>query len=93
MTEPCNTHRDHEHSPLRGHRTVGRGDQIDYLHDCHLHHPHTINDVIHYDRQPLGGDAQHPDGCQTTTTSCQEASRVHGPGCGHPAITHGDHLN
>ncbi|MBK1643782.1 hypothetical protein CKO25_03730 [Thiocapsa imhoffii] len=95
MTAPCQTHpnHDHVHGPECGHLAIRHGDHVDYLHDGHLHHPHSVDGVTHYDEHRLEVDAQHPDGCQSKMTRCQEDGHVHGPGCGHAAIPHGDHVD
>ncbi len=90
-----NTHTIHEnhphvHGPGCGHLAIQHGDHIDYLHDGHLHHPHEG----HIDECALEVSAANPDVC-TPDHDCggHAKDHVHGPGCGHPAIPHGDHVD
>lgn len=80
------SHPDHVHGPNCGHTAVRHGDHIDYLHDGHLHHPHGD----HCDEHIIEVNETNPDGCSPVHT-CGE--HVHGPGCGHEAIQHGDHID
>jgi len=86
------THPDHphEHRPGCGHTAVTHGDHLDYLHEGHLHHPHDD----HIDEHVLEVDVEHPERC-TPEHACEghEAGHVHGAGCGHEPVPHGDHLD
>lgn len=81
-------HGDHTHGPGCGHVAIKHGDHVDYLHDGHLHHPH--GDHTHC--CTLEVSAANPAEC-TPGHKCDghEAGHVHGPGCGHEAVPHGDH--
>lgn len=83
-------HHDHVHGPACGHKTVDHDGHKDFLHDGHLHHPHDG----HVDEHALGVSPQNPADC-TPSHACgaHAADHVHGPACGHDAITHGDHTD
>ena len=88
----CKQHdnHDHAHGENCGHQAVVHGDHVDYLHDGHLHHVHGD----HVDEHAFDVDANNPADC-TSGHDCadHDASHVHGDGCGHPAIPHGDHVD
>jgi hypothetical protein len=89
----CNhTHQPHEHKHGAhcGHPAVKHDGHVDYLHDGHLHHPHGD----HIDEHKLAVNAQNPAEC-TPKHVCtgHDANHKHGPGCGHPAVPHGDHVD
>ena len=85
-------HQDHEHvhGPGCGHTAVKHDGHVDYLHDGHLHHAHEG----HYDEHAIEVSAENPDAC-TPNHDCQAhaADHQHGPGCGHEAVPHGDHVD
>lgn len=86
----CNKHENHphEHGPGCGHTAIRHGDHVDYLHDGHLHHPHGD----HVDEHALEVTATNPDACAPMNGSLgHDHDHVHGPGCGHEAVPHGDH--
>ncbi|HTN76749.1 MAG TPA: hypothetical protein VL096_15930 [Pirellulaceae bacterium] len=82
---------DHEHGPQCGHQGIVHEGHVDYLHDGHLHHPTTTGEI---EEHTLPVNTTNPDSC-TSGHSCQghDAQHVHGPGCGHPAVPHGDHVD
>lgn len=84
----CTTHADHNHTHKKdcGHTAIRHNDHVDYLHDGHLHHPHEG----HYDEHSLDVNEINPAECNHTF-NCGE--HVHGEGCGHEAIPHGDHID
>lgn len=84
-------HDDHQHGPSCGHTAVKHDDHIDYLHDGHLHH-HVSADVVEDHTLPV--DGKNPDVC-TPHHECDGHAKdhVHGPGCGHEAVPHGDHVD
>ena len=91
MTD-CNKHdnHDHVHGPNCGHTSVKHEGHVDYLHDGHLHHPHGD----HVDEHAIAISDANPEGCSGGhDCSGHEASHQHGPGCGHEAVPHGDHLD
>lgn len=92
MTTPCNVHADHSHRHGTdcGHTAIRHGDHVDYLHDGHLHHVH--ND--HVDEHRLEVTASNPAAC-TPEHQCAGHAKghQHGPGCGHEAVPHGDHVD
>jgi hypothetical protein len=78
----------HVHSARCGHIAVKHEGHTDYLSDGHLQHMDGNRAVEHV----IAVDAEHPDGC-TTHASGHSADHVHGPGCGHEAVPHGDHVD
>lgn len=85
-------HEDHSHihGPGCGHVAIQHEGHVDYLHDGHLHHPHEG----HFDEHVLAVTAQNPADC-TNGHECMghDAGHVHGAGCGHEAVPHGDHVD
>jgi len=85
-------HNDHPHShgPGCGHVAVRHDGHVDYLHDGHLHHPHDGHVYEH----KIAIDARNPARC-TPGHRCagHEVGHRHGPGCGHEAVPHGDHVD
>lgn len=84
----CTTHphHDHAHGKGCGHTAVLHEGHVDYLHDGHLHHVHGD----HVDEHVIAVSASNPDGC-AVKADC--GRHVHGPGCGHEAVPHGDHVD
>ena len=80
------SHPEHVHGPNCGHTAIRHGDHIDYLVDGELHHPHGD----HCDTHSVEINDKNPSHCQATH-SCGD--HVHGPGCSHEAIKHGDHID
>jgi hypothetical protein len=80
----------HKHGPGCGHTAVRHGDHVDYLHDGHLHHVHED----HVDEHTIDVSATNPDRC-TIGHQCSghDSAHTHGPGCGHEAVPHGDHVD
>ena len=91
MTD-CKKHdsHDHVHGPDCGHQAIEHDGHVDYLHDGHLHHAHDG----HYDEHTIAVSENNPDAC-TPDHRCggHEEGHVHGPGCGHEAVPHGDHID
>ena len=87
------THDDHNHAHGKdcGHTAVSHDGHVDYLHDGHLHHVAKDGAV---EEHTLGVTATNPDAC-TTNHNCgaHAAGHVHGDGCGHEAVPHGDHTD
>jgi len=70
---------------------VAHEGHIDYLHDGHLHHQDADGVVVEHQLEV--SDA-NPDCCTSgKSAAAHEAGHVHGPGCGHPAVPHGDHVD
>ena len=82
---------DHVHGINCGHTAIRHGDHVDYLHDGHLHHQ-SNNGVI--EEHILAVAATNPITC-TGGHACNDHStdHVHGDGCGHEAVPHGDHVD
>ena len=85
------THHDHVHGPDCEHTAVQHGDHIDYLHDGHLHH---VRDDGQVEEHTLDVSDANPSVC-TPEHKCSGhgAEHVHGPGCGHEPVPHGDHVD
>lgn len=81
---------DHQHGPACGHTPIQHDGHTDYLHDGHLHHPK--GEVV--EEHVLGVNATNPADC-TPAHACgaHDAAHRHGPGCGHEAVPHGDHVD
>jgi hypothetical protein len=84
-TEKHHPNHTHQHGPNCGHTAVRHDGHVDYLHDGHLHHMHED----HVDEHVIAISATNPERC-TPDTRC---SHTHGPGCGHEAVPHGDHVD
>jgi hypothetical protein len=81
---------EHTHGPGCGHTAIRHGDHVDYLHDGELHY-HGPGGV---EAHRLDVGAANRDEC-TPGHECggHDASHEHGPGCGHEAVPHGDHVD
>lgn len=87
---PIHENHSHIHGEGCGHTAIVHDDHIDYLHDGHLHSAHGD----HFDEHSLPVSADNPADC-TPDHSCSghTAEHQHGPGCGHEAVPHGDHVD
>ncbi|OPH39003.1 hypothetical protein [Moraxella equi] len=85
MTYTIHANHDHVHGTGCGHTAIRHGDHVDYLHDGHLHHVHGD----HVDEHVLEVSEQNPAECNQAH-HC--TGHVHGEGCGHEAVPHGDHI-
>lgn len=90
MTHHVHDDHSHVHGAGCGHLSVRHNGHVDYLHDGHLHHAHDG----HYDEHSVEVDAANPAAC-TSGHACagHGSGHVHGAGCGHPAVPHGDHVD
>ncbi len=89
-TQCCHEPHDHKHGPNCGHTAIRHGDHLCYLHDGHLHH--TGDDGKVYEHT-LEENTTNPGGCTSGhVCNAHDAGHVHGPGCGHEAVPHGDHI-
>ncbi len=80
----------HEHGPGCGHVAVQHGDHVDYLSGGQLHHLHGGCTEAHV----LDVNEKNPDRCTPENGhGGHERDHVHGPGCGHEAVPHGDHID
>jgi hypothetical protein len=87
---PKHGNHSHIHGPKCGHMAVRHEGHIDYLHDGHLHHVH--DDRV--DEHKIDVSPTNPDLCTPRhRCSAHDQSHVHGPGCGHEAVPHGDHVD
>jgi hypothetical protein len=82
---------DHTHGPGCGHTAVTHDGHTDYLHDGHLHHQAADGTVSEH---AIAVSPANPDQC-TPAHACaaHPKDHVHGPGCGHEAVPHGDHVD
>src|SRR5579859_2489786 len=89
-SEPTHVGHTHTHGPGCGHTAIRHGDHLDYAHDGHLHHPHGD----HVDEHRLEVSDANPERC-TPNHHCagHQPGHQHGPGCGHDAVPHGDHVD
>ena len=87
----CERHENHPHThgPDCGHTAVQHEGHVGYLHDGHLHCAHEG----HYDEHRVAVSDGNPDGCRPHSCEAHDAGHVHGPGCGHEAVPHGDHVD
>ena len=86
------THDDHkhQHGPGCGHTGVVHDGHVDYLHDGHLHR----QDGTTVEEHALSVTATNPDTCiPAHACGAHDQAHHHGPGCGHPAVPHGDHVD
>ena len=89
-SETSHERHDHQHGPQCGHVAVLHEGHIDYLHDGHLHHAHGD----HVDEHLIAVSATNPEACTPQHACAAHAvDHLHGPGCGHPAVPHGDHVD
>jgi hypothetical protein len=88
----CKPHANHAHvhGPSCGHPRVRHDGHDDFLHEGHLHHAH----ADHVDEHVIAVSSTNPVEC-TPSHRCggHDADHEHGPGCGHHAIPHGDHVD
>ena len=80
---------EHRHGPGCGHTAIRHHDHVDYLHDGCLHHQEGIRVVEH----ALPVSAANPDRCTGGHDCSHDRMHRHGPGCGHEAVPHGDHVD
>jgi hypothetical protein len=76
--------------PNCGHIAVRHKGHVDYLDHGHLQHMDDggINEHV------VEVTATNPDCCtREHLTSGHDAAHKHGPGCGHEAVPHGDHMD
>lgn len=90
MSDHVHANHDHQHGPACGHTAITHDNHVDYLHDGHLHHVEGGQVVEHV----LPVSSSNPAGC-TPAHACggHEPAHRHGPGCGHEAVPHGDHVD
>lgn len=80
----------HEHGPNCGHTAIAHNGHTYYLHDGHLHHAHGD----HVDDHQIEVSRTNPENC-TPDHNCgaHQKNHVHGAGCGHQAVPHGNHVD
>ena len=80
----------HTHGSGCGHKTIEHEGHRDYLHDGHMHHIHDE----HIDDHNVAINKNNPKSC-TPEHKCVEHDKghVHGSGCGHETIPHGNHVD
>jgi hypothetical protein len=77
---------DHRHGPNCGHVAVRHRDHVDYLQDGRLVH-HSGEQA---EEHVIEVNAENPVRC---TNEVHKDAHRHGPGCGHEAVPHGDHVD
>lgn len=82
---------EHNHGPDCGHTAIQHGDHVCYLQDGQLQHVAEDGAVVEH---RLEVTDVNPDSC-TGEHDCSghDENHVHGPGCGHEAVPHGDHID
>jgi hypothetical protein len=80
---------DHQHDSACGHTAIWHEDHVCYLHDGHLH-CHEGGRVVEHS---LSVTETNPDTCGQGTCNVALGGHHHGPGCGHEAVPHGDHVD
>jgi hypothetical protein len=80
----------HIHGEGCGHTAIRHDGHTDFLHNGCLHTPHGD----HFDECRLEVSERNPAAC-TSGHECggHGAGHLHGPGCGHEALPHGDHVD
>lgn len=79
----------HSHGEACGHIAIRHDDHLCYLHDGHLHCP--VGGEVHEHRIAISRD--NPAACKPGHRCGEhDPTHVHGPGCGHEAVPHGDHV-
>ncbi len=81
----------HVHGPSCGHVQIEHEGHVDYLDEgtlCHQEKGGRVSEHV------IAASKQNPVVC-TPEHDCgqHEARHVHGPGCGHEAVPHGDHID
>ncbi len=76
----------HNHGPACGHVAVRHGNHIDYIEDGKLSHAASGQTEEHV----IEVSATNPVRC---TKDHHADGHRHGPGCGHEAVPHGDHVD
>jgi len=84
-------HADHVHGAGCGHTAVEHDGHTDYLHDGHLHHACEHGAV---EEHAIAVGSANPADCTSGHACAGHADQhAHGPGCGHEAVPHGDHVD
>jgi hypothetical protein len=84
-------HPTHDHGTACGHTAVQHGDHVDYLQDGHLQHQAASGQI---EEHRIEVSAANPADCtQGHRCGGHDSQHVHGPGCGHEAVPHGDHID
>ena len=80
----------HQHGPDCGHVQIEHEGHVDYLHGGCLCHQEDGRAAKH----SISITPENPAAC-THGHDCDShrVGHIHGPGCGHEAIPHGDHLD
>jgi hypothetical protein len=84
------TKHSHSHGPGCGHVAIEHDGHVDYVHDGHLCHQegNRVEDHV------VAVTNSNPEGCHEFEGKLSHsADHHHGPGCGHEAIPHGDHID
>jgi hypothetical protein len=80
----------HVHGAGCGHTAVQHKDHVDYLDHGHLQHVHDG----HTEEHVVEVSETNPDRCSPEHRARgHESTHQHGPGCGHEAVPHGNHID
>lgn len=89
MTEKLHEGHEHTHGEGCGHTAVSHDGHTDYLHGGHLHHQREDGGI---EEHAIAVSEANPDGHNDHEPE-HPADHVHGEGCGHEAVPHGDHTD
>jgi len=80
----------HLHGPNCGHMAIRHRGHVDYLHDGHLHEMQGSQVV----ECTVAVDGANPNQCTPQhVCASHDVNHRHGPGCGHEAVPHSDHVD
>jgi hypothetical protein len=91
VVHPVHERHNHLHSKTCGHTQIIHDGHVDYLHDGHLHHMKQdgkCEDHIISESNYNKSECTPSHKCDSHTSS-----HVHGVGCGHEMVSHGDHFD
>lgn len=88
MSNQNNLNEGHQHGEGCGHTAIKHGDHVDYLVGGKLQHQNADGSL---EEHVLEVNDTNPSGCCGHST--HDDGHVHGPGCGHEAVQHGDHID
>ena len=80
------SHADHDHGHGCGHTALRHNGHVDYIHDGELHH----QSAGHCEKHVIEVTETNPNTCAPLDIC---GDHEHGPGCGHEAVPHGDHVD
>lgn len=93
MSQKIHHHHNHVHGKDCGHAAIEHDGHVDYLHDGHLHHPRPDGTVEEHVLAVTDGNPAECTKRKGDQGCGSDQGHTHGPGCGHPAVPHGDHID